>query len=292
MKNKFIKNFNVQKSEFRDWDTVFKNAQSIKIKTLKTGSIISKVSRIINLRNINANQLNDATVILPVLVHVIRHPKYGDYLIDSGFDASFKDSSGGTFKGLMKSFYFRKRYIQEKNSDGVEKQIKEELINIKGVFFTHFHEHAAGVPALPDNIPYIFGGGEQEINYFPFIYSDFFKNKVDLQKLDFSSGQKMPILGNCIDVFRDGSFWAFSTPGHTKGHVSYLINGDEVQTLITGDACISKKGFELETETGKNSINLEEGRESFLKIIEFTKKYPNIEKIFGHETSKFIIEYR
>jgi glyoxylase-like metal-dependent hydrolase (beta-lactamase superfamily II) len=287
-----IKNFDVQKSVFHEWDTVLQNPQSINIKTLRTGTIISKVSRIINLNNINANQLKDGTVKMPVLVHIVRHQKYGDYLIDTGFDSSFKDIAGGTFSGLLKRFYFRKRYLQEKSSDGIEKQIKDESINLKGVFFTHFHEHAAGVPALPDHIPYIFGDGEQEISFFPFVYSDFFKNKVNLQKMDFIMGHKMPILGNCIDIFGDGSFWAFSTPGHTKGHVSYLINGKEAQTLITGDACISKKGFELGIETGKNSINMEEGRASFLKIIEFTEKYYHIEKIYGHETAKFVIEYR
>lgn len=65
-----------------------------------------------------------------------------------------------------------------------------------------------------------------------------------------------------------------STPGHTKGHISYIVNGKETQTFVTGDACISKKGLELGVETGKYSSDIKENRESFLKIKEFIKQYP------------------
>ena len=101
----------------------------------------------------------------------------------------------------------------------------------------------------------------------------------------------MPILGKCVDVFGDGSFWAVSTPGHTKGHTSYIVNGKETKALITGDACITKRGFELGVETGKFSSNIEEGRESFLKLLEFKKQYPLLSLLFGHETDEYKIVY-
>ena len=170
-------------------------------------------------------------------------------------------------------------------------QLNGKCITLKGVFLTHIHEHAAGAPSLPDHIPYILGYGEQEAGLFPLVYSNFFRDKVNLQKIDFSAGQEMPILGKCIDIFGDGSFWAFPTPGHTKGHTSYIVNGLEKQALITGDACISRKGFELNIEPGKFSLNIEEGRQSFLRIKGFTGKYQFLETVFGHESEGFKIEY-
>ncbi|MCB2305660.1 hypothetical protein LGL08_00330 [Clostridium estertheticum] len=257
-----ISNYMVKKSELKDWDSVFINPTSIEIETLRTGTIISKMSGLLNLKSANA----------------------------TGFDSSFTNEIGGNFKGILKKIYFR-NYIQEKNSEGIEFQLKCRFINLNGVFLTHIHEHASGSPSLPNEIPYVYGNGEREENFFPFVYSNFFKNKVDLQKLDFLKGQDMPILGKCVDVFGDGSFWAISTPGHTKGHISYIVNGKETKSLITGDVCISKKGFELGVETGKFSLNIEQGRESFLKIKEFIKYYPCTKIIFGHETDEFKIEY-
>ena len=290
MKN--AKNFPVKKSEFMEWKSVFTNSASINIETLKTGTIISKISGLINLNNINANEIEDGFAKIPVLAHVVKHDKYGDYLIDTGFDSSFANKVGGNFKGIFKGFYFKNKYIQEKNSEGIEKQLAEKSINLKGVFLTHIHEHAAGVPSLPKEIPYVFGNGEREEGLFPLVYSNFFKNKINIQKIDFLQGQDMPILGKCVDIFGDGSFWAVSTPGHTKGHISYIINGQEQKVLITGDICITQKGFELGVETGTYSSNIEEGQKSFLKLKEFVKHYPYIKLVFGHETDEFKIEYR
>ena len=287
-----IRNYLIKKSEFKDWESVFTNPKSIKIETLKTGIIVSNISGLINLNNSNAVQLKDGIANIPVLAHILRHEQYGDYLIDTGFDSSFSNEIGGNYKGILKRFYFKNRYIQENSSEGIDKQLKEKSINLNGVFLTHIHEHASGAISLPDEIPFIYGDGESETNFFPLIYSDFLKNKKNLQKIDFSTGQSMPILGNCLDIFGDGSFWAVSTPGHTKGHTSYIINGKETQTLIIGDICVSRKGFELGVETGKYSSNIEEGRKSFLKIKEFMKQYPYLKIIFGHETDEFKIEYR
>lgn len=285
-----ISNYIIKKSKVKDWESIFLNPTLIKIETLRTGTIVSKISGLLNLKNANAIQLKDGVANIPVLAHIVRHEKYGDYLIDTGFDSSFTNEIGGNFKGILKKSYF-KNYIQENKSEGIEFQLKDRCLNLNGVFLTHFHEHASGSSSLPNEIPYIYGNGEHEENFFPFVYSDFFKNKVDLQRIDFLGGQDMPIFGKCVDLFGDGSFWAVSTPGHTKGHISYIVNGKESQALITGDVCISKKGFELGVETGKFSLNIEQCRESFLKIKEFAKNYPYIKVIFGHETDEFKIEY-
>ncbi|MDF2503617.1 MBL fold metallo-hydrolase [Clostridium sp.] len=287
-----VSDYEIKKSKFMNWEAVFENPAAIEVETLNTGRIVSKISGVLNLQNINASEMKEGCADIPVLAHVLRYEKYGDYLIDTGFDSSFSNIVGGNFKGILKMFYFKNRYIQEKSSEGIEIQLKERGINLKGVFLTHIHEHAAGVPSLSNEIPYVYGDGEREESFFPLVYSNFFENKTNLQKIDFSSAQDMPILGKCIDIFGDGSFWAVSTPGHTKGHISYIVNGKERKTLITGDACITKKGFEINVETGKFSSDIEEGRRSFLKIREFVKKYPFLNVIFGHETDEFKIKYR
>lgn len=286
------KTYTAKKSEFLDWTSVFENPAPIKIQTVKTGIINSRISGIINLNNMKAAQLNDGIARIPVLAHIVRHETYGDYLVDTGFDSSFSKNAGGNFSGILKGTYFKNRYIQEHDYEGIEIQLKRRSISLKGVFLTHIHEHASGAPSLPDEIPFVYGNGECETSVLPFIYSNFLKHKANLLKIDFSSGSNMPIFGNCIDLFGDGSFWAIPTPGHTNGHTSYIINGKETKAFVTGDVCISKKAFELGVETGKYSLNIEKGRESFLKIKEFVTLYPCLKMVFGHETDEFEIEYQ
>jgi Zn-dependent hydrolases, including glyoxylases len=287
-----IRYYPVKRSEFTDWEAVFKNPASIKIETVKTGIIISKISGILNLENVDAAKIPDGTAVIPVLAYLIRHGNYGDYLIDTGFDSSFSREAGGNYRGILKRIFFNHRYIQETSSEGIEQQLKEKSINLSGVFLTHFHEHLSGSVSLPDEIPFAYGDGEAETNFFPFVYSRFLNGKTNLLKIDFSAGQSMPVLGNCVDLFGDGSLWAVSTPGHTKGHTSFIVNGKEIQAFVAGDACISKKGFELGVETGTYTSNLQEGRKSFLKIKAFAEQYPGLTMLFGHETDEFKIAYQ
>lgn len=291
MKTELFESFFNKPSKFDNWEQVFENPQPIIIETLKTGKIITKISGILNLDNPNASEIKDGYAEIPVLAHLIRHEVFGDYLVDTGFDSAFGRQPGGNFKGLYKRFYFKNRYSQDKESDGIENQIIERKVNLKGVFLTHIHEHASGAPSLPDDIPYYFGDGERDEKIYPFVYSNFFKGKKFINKIDFTSAQQMPILGGCIDVFGDGSFWAISTPGHTKGHISYIVNGLEEKVLITGDECITRKGFELGIETGKHSYNIKQGRECFLRISSFAQTYPFVKLKFGHETDEYSVKY-
>ena len=100
---------------------------------------------------------------------------------------------------------------------------KNKGINLKSIFLSHLHpDHIAGVRELPKEIPYIVGKGEIE-QYQPKIYGDFLKDIHTLYEIDFSTLNKILPLGPSADIFGDGSFWAISTPGHTKGHISYLM---------------------------------------------------------------------
>ena len=51
-----ISTYVVEKSKFKNWKSVFANPTSIKIETLRTGTIASKISGILNIENIKAIQ--------------------------------------------------------------------------------------------------------------------------------------------------------------------------------------------------------------------------------------------
>ena len=282
-----ISEFKITNTTFNVWEDVFKNASYITLDTFKTGEIKTKISKVINLKNNNSKEIIDKEIIIPVLCHLIKHEKYGYFLIDTGFDSSFYHEYGGNFKGILKKFYFKNRYLQNEN-EGIDNILKENNIKVNGVFLTHMHEHSSGLVSLSNNIPVVYGKGEKEVNIFPFIYSKFLLSR-EQQIIDFDEAIDMPILGKCVDIFEDGSLWAIHTPGHTIGHISYLINCKEHPILITGDACITEEGFKIGTEPGKNSLDLIESRESFLKLKKFKDKYNNVVIIYGHESEVFKI---
>jgi glyoxylase-like metal-dependent hydrolase (beta-lactamase superfamily II) len=56
--------------------------------------------------------------------------------------------------------------------------------------------------------------------------------------------QTMPLVGHAADFFGDGSVWLIPTPGHTRGHISMLINTRPCATLLTFDAAHLAADFE------------------------------------------------
>jgi N-acyl homoserine lactone hydrolase len=208
--------------------------------------------------------------------------------VDTGFDEAFSENSWGHVKGLIKESF---RFDVEKGR-GIEKLLAERNINIKRVFCTHFHEHQGGAPSLPNNTTYIFGKGEKDFDFFPLMYSRFLKDKEDIQSIDFEKAQELPIVGKAVDIFGDGSFWAISTPGHTKGHISYFLNGQKGQYMLLGDICMCKKGYDIGIESGGAHLShIAENKKSFQKIKKFLDSYPKIKPIFGHDSKDYKIIY-
>lgn len=282
--------FALKETLFKDWDSVMSKPGGIRIEVLKAGEVTGTVHGIVNMRNEKAAGLEDKKLVGPLLAILVKHDTKGDFLIDTGFDSSFAERPWGNFEGILKKGAFK---FKVEKGQAIEEQLAERQVKIQGVFCTHFHEHQGGAPSLPDNIPFVFGKGEKEIDFFPIAYSRFLKDKTDLQVIDFDKAGDMPIVGKAADIFGDGSFWAISTPGHTKGHISYMINGKEGKHLVTGDICMCRKGFDLGVESGgKYAENMEKNKESFDKIKKFMDIYPQVKPVFGHESEEFPIVYQ
>ncbi|MGZ7210567.1 MAG: MBL fold metallo-hydrolase [Methanobacterium sp.] len=280
--------YDIKESNFKDFDEVFKNPGPIRVKSFITGYVMINKRGALNPEHPNAGKIDDELLKVPVLSHWIHHDEFGDYLVDAGLDSSYSlDSSGkmkGLFAGLFKKFNLNsEEYIQEKNQN-IAYHIAKNSITLKGVFLSHLHsDHIAGVRELPKDILYVVGKGEKYINRKPLYYGDFLKGIKVLYEIDFSKGIKMPILGPCVDIFGDGSFWAVPTPGHTRGHISFLINSLDVSILLATDACFIKAGFEKGIGSSDYTDDVLIAQSSLNNLIEFKRVYKFLEVICGHE---------
>lgn len=273
--------------EVISWDDIFARPCALEIKTLKAGTLHSRLSTLLNLSRPELAGIEDGPVIMPALAHLLRHPEFGSLLIDTGLDSSFL-RPGGSFSGLLKAKYFASRYTVEKG-EGVDEQLAALGVTLSALYITHAHEHVAGVGALPDSILRMCGAGERDSGRFPLVYSNFLK-RYPFRTFDFTQACDATVFGRALDIYGDGSLWALPTPGHTAGHVSYLANAAAGPALFTGDACICKKGFEMGVEPGK-AENGELARESFLRFKEFAETYPKVKVVFGHESEEYKIQY-
>ena len=267
---------------YRSWGEILSNPQPISMRTYSTGVMQTTRAAIMNLEHEEAQDIEDASIEIPVNVGIIQHQESGAYLIDAGLDKSYVHSQHGTIRGLMVEGYLGKG-SQEPNTH-IAAILDQEGIRLEGVFLTHLHQdHTAGIVDLPKDIPYVAGKNERYVNFRFFMQSDHLAGIDELQEIDFSGAIDLPPLGKGVDVFGDGSLWAISSSGHSAGHVIFLINGIDEQVLFTGDACNDHYQFETGIGPGYYSSDLEGGQEALERIILFKERYPEVKLVYGHD---------
>ena len=98
--------------------------------------------------------------------------------------------------------------------------------------------------------------------------------------------QTMPLVGRAADFFGDGSLWLIPTPGHTRGHISMLINTWPRATLLTFDAAHLAADFELSIAPGA-VVDKTAALASIAKLRALAAAIPNVQVIYGHEPAQW-----
>jgi len=269
------------KSRFKNFDEIFKEPQKITIETYVTGKGMVRKSGLINIKTEYVNDISEKMEIKS-LSHLVRHEVFGDFLIDAGLDKQYQKNPYGSMKGLLIKKFLGK-FNQEQNKN-IASILQEKNIKIKGIFYTHLHfDHTAGTLDLSNDTLHFSGIGEKYQNYQFLLYGNHL-NKIGIMKVfDFNKSMELPPFEKAVDIFGDGSLWAIWTPGHTKGHISYLINGEKEQVLVTGDACLIKSSIKEKIGPGNFSEDIDKAQKSFDRILKFATKYPFVRLIYGHE---------
>ena len=151
------------------------------------------------------------------------------------------------------------------------------------VYLTHRHpDHTSAISQLPWYVSVSFGKGENSFYYCLLTRKHLKGRRKHL--IDFDQGVSFEGFDRVIDIFGDSSFLAISTKGHTKDHISYLVNGKKMY-LIAGDAELTKEavsnGLYVNSDYGKKGEK--DARESAEKIRAFSRKYPEVEVIYSHD---------
>ncbi len=271
-----IKPYDLKKNCFKNWNDIFKNPAPVELKSFKTGSVTIDLGGTLNPNHPHSPRLS-GKVDVPIMIHLVSHRFLGDFLLDTGLDKSYYgDLYGGIETPLKEEFY------QGKN-ENIGYHLADEGSKLKAVFLSHLHpDHIAGLRDLPSNIPVVVGKGEIE-DYQPELYGDFLGQTENVYEIDFSSLNDIFPIGKSADLLGDGSLWAVSTPGHTRGHVSYIVNGLSGPSLLTMDVAFIEENIRYGVAPVDYTWNVDEAQKSLDRIIIFLKMFHDVKIITGHE---------
>jgi glyoxylase-like metal-dependent hydrolase (beta-lactamase superfamily II) len=223
---------------------------------------------------------------IQVFFHVIRHPKFGSFIIDTGVERALRDAPDtAAMRGLVaKEMHIERMGFQLPLGDWLARQ-REPL---RGVFFTHLHvDHVSGAQDLPKTTPLYAGPGETTPRAFVNV---FLQPNIDraleglppINEWRFQPDADGRFAG-VVDVFGDGSFWALWTPGHTPGSTAYLARTARGPVLFTGDTCHTRWGWENDVEPGEFTADHAQNAESLARLRRLVREHPTIDVRLGHQ---------
>jgi len=174
---------------------------------------------------------------LPVYVYVFEHPTQGVVLIDLGFGKRTAtdpaDYPGKRMTNLL-------GLEMEEGKAAVDRLPEAGIApeDVAHVLVTHMHpDHVGGLEDFPGATLHIAAdewGSRLDKSALGTPDPTPFEGHTNVTEFTWTEAPLGPFARH-VDLFGDGSLIALSTPGHTAGHTSYLVNLVGASYLIVGD---------------------------------------------------------
>jgi glyoxylase-like metal-dependent hydrolase (beta-lactamase superfamily II) len=263
----------------------------ITVETINSADWTVSLAGLLNLKSEVAQRahLSDRPKPIHVFAHVLHHPKFGTFLVDTGVSQQLiGDLSGHGVSWPVRVFMPLEKMRVKASTAQI---IARNAGGIQGIFFTHLHvDHIAGMPDVPGSVPLYVGRSEMTQTSFQnaFVRSTttrLFEGKTDLQEWPFrlDAAHKNPVVGDVVDIFGDESAFAISVPGHTSGSTAYVLRTPSGPVLLTGDACHTRWGWDHGVEPGSYTADQSMNVKSLRLLEDLAVRHPTLDVRLGHQ---------
>ncbi len=269
--------FSLPDTAFTTWQQVLDEGVRVELTTMETGRqqyLLKDAAPDVE------GERRKEPVEIQVLAHLIEHPDQGAWLVDTGLGAAFADAPYGDIRGLGARVALEP--FEQEPGEALGDQLTVLGVNPVGVFFTHLHlDHTAGVPDLSGDLRYVAGAGETPSSVPGLAVHD---HLAEVELLELLGWSDLPSVDGwpAADVLGDGSLWALPSPGHSPGHLSWLVLTDGGLVLLTGDAAHVRINWDESLAPGF-SDDPEQAASSLIELRSLWAELGEPALIFGHE---------
>lgn len=227
----------------------------------------------------------------PIPAFLIRHPKVGPILVDTGLHPSIATDPTQNL-GRFGTWFSKP---QLSHGEDVSARLRSKGIDpgsIRLVILTHLHsDHASGIADFP-NATFIVTASEWKAattGAFAFskgYHRAQFDYTFDFRTVSFDGDDvnSYSTFGRTIDLFGDGSVRLASTPGHTVGHQSVIVRLKSQDMVISGDAIYLSNQLEPGSDLPGKITDRHNFKRSLQELRLFHSQYPEAVITPGHDT--------
>jgi N-acyl homoserine lactone hydrolase len=223
----------------------------------------------------------------PCLAYVLRHPSAGTILIDTGFHPDAGADLRRDF-GRRLALVFRNLKPAAVPYEEQLRRLGVEPRDVERVIMTHLHvDHTSGMRLLP-KAKFVCAHGEWAAATAAGAAAKGYaahhlppESRMELVDFETDGEPRVPFTST-IDLIGDGSVLLISTPGHTRGHMSVLVQLGNEQVLVVGDAVYTLRSIReeiLPLLTVSDELYLRSLRE----LKEFWEQHPQTPLVPSHD---------
>ncbi|HIM00072.1 MAG TPA: MBL fold metallo-hydrolase [Myxococcales bacterium] len=246
-------------------------------------------SGLINLDHPNAvaANLEDGDEPIEIYFYVLRHPKFGTFIVDSGVESGFRTPESSQHVSWLVGWAMKADQVDVQITTAEWLAAQPEPL--AGVFITHLHmDHVMGLPDVPTGTPVYAGPGETEASQ---VLNAFTRGTIDRMLSTTSALNEWPFaedpasrFAGVLDIFGDGSVWAIHVPGHTPGSTAFVVRTPQGPHLLVGDATHTRWGWENGVEPGSFSHNPPQSAVSLKTLLDLSAQVPEMKVHPGHQS--------
>ncbi|MFM9053441.1 MAG: N-acyl homoserine lactonase family protein [Solirubrobacterales bacterium] len=227
---------------------------------------------------------------VPVPAFLIHHPSAGPLLVDTGLHPSIATDPEANLGRLAASF----TEPEVTKGEDVPARLRAKGIEptaLRTVVMTHLHvDHASAVSEFP-GAAFIVSKAEWEdatsglLPIVKYYRPQQFDHAFDFRTVDYEAASinSFSTFGRSFDLFGDGSVVLVSTPGHSAGHQSVVLNTGTGPFVIAGDATFLEDQLEPGADLAARARDRHNYERSIRELALYRREHPSATISPGHD---------
>lgn len=268
----------------KDWEAYFEKPVALKLYIMHTGYIHMRGDIHFNNKDPRKKSQPSDPRLNPVYAFLVVHPEKGLLLLDSGLHPSFAERASGNF-GMLLGMLVKTKAGRGHDIASQLAVLGYSLDRVRNVILSHLHlDHPCALPLLrgKDGVRVHADCEELAAAGRPLSllkgYLRSHLNGLDCRPYDYAL--TLAPFDNVADFFGDGSVFVVSTPGHSPGHVSVVLNAAAGPILLTFDAAHREANLKQEMPTiGEYAPALK----SVQRLKQMVDRFPAMRVIYSHD---------